>query len=170
MWQGSLPQPMSNNCTIYMLYTLKMTFSGSESPPGLCPWTPGRWHCASLASLTPLATIFAFLDFCGNSRVVNFAIFLMRVWLTSQLFSTTQIGLQPMSKTTPTWSDFTTREKYPMKVWNNINPYPKCYITHQVLVLCFDRETKYLPRPIYIHVHLDSFCHGCNSRVLSSSI
>ena len=41
----------------YMLYTLKMTLSGSESPPGHCPWTPGRWRCASLASLTPLAII-----------------------------------------------------------------------------------------------------------------
>ena len=34
-----------------------MTLSGSESPPGHCPWTPGRWRCASLASLTPLAII-----------------------------------------------------------------------------------------------------------------
>ena len=40
-----------------MLYTLKMTLSGSESPPGHCPWTPGRWRCASLASLTPLTII-----------------------------------------------------------------------------------------------------------------
>ena len=34
-----------------------MTLSGSESPPGHCPWTPGHWRCASLASLTPLAII-----------------------------------------------------------------------------------------------------------------
>ena len=40
-----------------MLYTLKMTLSGSESLPGHCPWTPSRWRCASLASLTPLAII-----------------------------------------------------------------------------------------------------------------
>ena len=40
-----------------MLYTLKMTLSGSESPPGHCPWTPGRWRCASVTSLTPLAII-----------------------------------------------------------------------------------------------------------------
>ena len=40
-----------------MLYTLKMTLSGSESPRGHCPWTPGRSRCASLASLTPLAII-----------------------------------------------------------------------------------------------------------------
>ena len=32
-----------------------MTLSGSESPPGHCPWS--RWRCASLASLTPLAII-----------------------------------------------------------------------------------------------------------------
>ena len=40
-----------------MLYTLKMTLSGSESLPGHYPWTPSRWSCASLASLTPLAII-----------------------------------------------------------------------------------------------------------------
>ena len=40
-----------------MLYKLKMTLSGSESLPGHCPWTPSRWRCASLASLTPLAII-----------------------------------------------------------------------------------------------------------------
>ena len=47
------------NYGIFFLILLKMTLSlsGSESPPGHCPWTPGRWRCASLASLTPLAII-----------------------------------------------------------------------------------------------------------------
>ena len=52
-----------------MLYTLKMTLSGSQSPPGHCPWTP-----RSLA-----------LRFIGFTHSA--------CHYYSQLFSTTQIGL-----------------------------------------------------------------------------